>query len=359
MIPRQTLAEIARRVEAELTLQTASDPLRRNLFTPLARGLAGAVHGLYGHQDWIARQIHPMECDEDTLVSVHAAIWLPDGRKPPAAASGSARATGANKAALPAGEQLARADGALFAVVDGVTLPDTGTAAATVRLICVQPGAAGNTEPGAKLRLVNPVPGINGELEVLAPGLSGGADLESIDELRARVMEARYNSGQVGRAQDWELWTREVPGVTRAWAAPKLLGAGSIGVYFVRDGDPDLIPDAAEVAAVQAHLEQTGTPFSEIYALAPIRRPIDFRIRLTPDTPAIRQAVTDALAAVLASEGAPVRSGTTTPATIPRSHITEQISGAPGEYDHQLLAPAADIVCGVGELAVMGNITWQ
>ncbi|MCD5330858.1 hypothetical protein LQR33_24030, partial [Chromobacterium piscinae] len=91
MIPRQTLAEIARRVEAELTLQTASDPLRRNLFTPLARGLAGAVHGLYGHQDWIARQIHPMECDEDTLVSVHAAIWLPDGRKPPAAASGSAR----------------------------------------------------------------------------------------------------------------------------------------------------------------------------------------------------------------------------------------------------------------------------
>ncbi|MCD4483751.1 hypothetical protein LQR31_04580 [Chromobacterium vaccinii] len=130
MIPRQNLAEIARLVEAELTLQTASDPLRRNLFTPLARALAGAVHGLYGHQDWIARQIHPMECDEDVLVSVHAAIWLPDGRKPPAAASGSARATGANKAPLPAGEQLARADGALFAVLDGVTLPDAGPAAA-------------------------------------------------------------------------------------------------------------------------------------------------------------------------------------------------------------------------------------
>ncbi|OWY40077.1 hypothetical protein CEK28_04900 [Xenophilus sp. AP218F] len=362
MIPRPTLAEISRRNEAELTLAAGGEPLRRNLFTPLARALAGAEHSLYGHQDWIARQIHPMECDDDVLINVHAAIWLPEGRKPPAAAAGTATVTGAATASLAGGEQAQRADGALFAVVEGVTLPAAATA--TVRLICIQPGAAGNTEPGGKLRLVNPVPGINGELVVDAPGLSGGADLESIEDLRGRVMEARRNGGQVGKSGDWEAWAKEVPGVTRAWAAPKALGNGTISVYFVRDGDDDIFPDAAEQTAVLAHLEQTGTPFGEIFVFAPVRKPVNFRIRLTPDTPAIRQAVTAALTGVLASEAAPVRRAdgrTSLPVdgvTIPRTHFAEAISGVPGEWDHELQLPAGDIVCGVGELAVMGSVQW-
>ncbi|WP_114152986.1 baseplate J/gp47 family protein [Chromobacterium haemolyticum] len=362
MIPRPTLADIVRRNEAELVLETASAPLRRNLFTPLARALSGAEHGLYGHQDWIARQIHPQSCDDDTLLEVFVPIYLPAGRKPPSAASGVIKLSGAAGYPIAAGELLGRGDDAQFALVDGVTLPAAGQI--TAKVIATAPGQAGNTEPGSKLRLVNTVPGINGEAEVLPPGLSGGADIEGIEEVRARVIEARRNGGQVGRTTDWEIWAKEVAGVTRAWAVPKLLGNGSISVYFVRDGDADIFPDAAEQAAVLAHLEQTGTPMGEIYALAPINKPINFTIRLTPDTPAIRQAVVEALAAVLASEAAPVKRAdgrTSLPvsgATIPRSHLTEAISGAPGEWDHQLVAPAADVVCGIGELATLGAITW-
>jgi len=362
-IDRPTLAELSRRAEAELPLETASDPLRRNLYTPLARAVSGAVHGLYGHQEWIARQWNPLECDEDTLENVHAQIWLPGGRKPAAAATGSITVTGTAGYSLDEGVTFTRADGLLYALTEGIILDASGSTSAKV--VCLTAGTSGNTEPGGKLRLSNPVASINGEAVVLAPGLSGGSDIEDIDDLRARVVEARSNGGQGGRSTDWELWTKEVAGVTRAWSAPKLLGLGSMVVYFVRDGDADIFPDVSEQATVQKHLESTGTPMGDLFAVAPVRKDVNFTIQISPDTPAIREAVSSALTGVLAREGSPVKRDATgqtelpvSGVTIPRSHFNAAISSTAGEWDHEILQPTNDVVCTVGELAMMGSITW-
>ncbi|WP_024303333.1 baseplate J/gp47 family protein [Pseudogulbenkiania sp. MAI-1] len=362
-IDRPTLAELSRRAEAELPLETASEPLRRNLYTPLARAIAGAVHGLYGHQEWITRQIHPQDSDDDILENVHAPIWLPGGRKPAAAATGSITVTGTAGYSLDQGVTFNRADGLLYGLTDGIIIDAGGSTTASV--VCLTAGVSGNTEPGGKLRLTNPVSGINGEAVVLAPGLSGGSDIEDIEELRGRVVEARSNGGQVGRSTDWELWAKEVPGVTRAWSAPKLLGLGSMVVYFVRDGDADIFPDASEQATVQQHLEATGTPMGDLFAVAPVRKDIDFTIQLSPDTPAMREAVSKVLAGVLTKEASPVKRNATgqtelpvSGVTIPRTHFTEAISGTAGEWDHEMPLPAGDVVCTVGELAMLGTITW-
>ncbi|MEQ5330940.1 phage baseplate protein, partial [Escherichia coli] len=40
------------------------------------------------------------------------------------------------------------------------------------------------------------------------------------------------------------------------------------------------------------------------------------------------------------------------------SRISEAISGANGEYSHQLLAPADNISIAKNELAVLGAISW-
>ncbi len=40
------------------------------------------------------------------------------------------------------------------------------------------------------------------------------------------------------------------------------------------------------------------------------------------------------------------------------SRISEAISGANGEYSHQLLAPADNISIAKNELAVLGTISW-
>lgn len=363
MIPRPGLAEIVRRNEAELPLATASAPLRRNLFTPLARALSGAEHGLYGHQEQIARQLFPQSCDEDVLLNVFLPMYLPDGRKPPTAAGGLVRLAGSAGATVDAGALLDRGDGVLFAVLDGLTLPDSGQA--SVWVLCTQPGLQGNSAAGTSLQLVNPLPGIHGEAQVLADGLRGGNDLESLDALRQRIVALRRNGGQVGRSRDWVQWACELPGVTRAWAAPQLLGAGSMVLYFMRDGDGDPFPDRQAELAMQAHLEATGTPMGEIFAFSPRRRPVDVVLRLTPDTPATRRSVLAALQHVLAAEASPVLcdgADTLLPvrgSTLLRSHLSEAISTAPGEWDHQLLEPAQDVQCAVGELAVLGSVTWR
>lgn len=361
---RPTLPELTRQAAAELPLAGADDTLRRNLYTPLSAALAGAVHGLYGYQDNIAAELFPETCSEERLLTVHAPFWLPDtGRKEAAPAQGTVLLTGNAGTATDAGTVFNRADGTQFALLAGGVIASNGQQLAPV--VCLTAGQAGNTEPGGTLQLANPVAGLNSVATVQTPGLSGGADIEDIEDLRARIVAARRNGGQVGRAVDWEAWAMEVAGVTRAWAAPKLMGAGSMTVYFMRDDDADPYPDATEQATVQRHLESTGTPWGELFAVAPVRKLVPMSIKLVPDTASNRVAVTKALTALFSREASPVvrdREGRTalplSGVTILRSHLTEAISGATGEDDHTLSVPVADVVCAIGELAELGTITW-
>lgn len=361
--PRPTLADLARRAESELLISTESDALRRNLFTPVARATSGAVHGLYGHQAWIAAQIHAQTCDDDVLEDVFAPIWLSDGRKEATAAAGLIRITGAAGAEIEQGTVWARADQLEYTNPVGDVLPESGML--DIAVICTAPGQSGSTDATTELTLVNPVAGVDANAVVLAPGLTGGADVESIDDLRERVLQVRRNGGQVGKSADWENWALEVPGVTRAWAAPRLIGPGTITVFFVRDDDADIFPDVQETAAVLSHLEATGTPFGEIFAVGPKRKLIDVSLRVSPDTPEVRAAVTDALRNAIAKEAHPVQRDTNGHTVMPlagvliyRSHLTEAISGATGETDHLLSIPAGNVQCAIGDLAELGTVTW-
>lgn len=363
-IERKTLTELDRRIQAELPLAGAGVVLRRNLYTPLARSLAGAVHGLNGYLQWQTLQMFPQTCDDDVLEYLHAPIWLPNnGRKAATVAQGKIRISGTAGRVIPQGTVLNRDDNIGFIVLNGVTLSATGSIEANVA--CNKPGLIGNTEPGRELILANPIAGVESRVLVSGAGIIGGNDIETITELRARVVVARLSGRTVGRSSDWESWAKEVAGVTRAWAAPKLNGIGTMTVYFVRDNDPDIYPDSIECKKVLDHLETTGTPFGEIYAVAPKKKTLDFNIHLVPDTAEIRSAVTSALRHLINRHASPVkrdeRGRTAVPVsgiTLPRSHINEAISNAPGEYDHKLLAPAGDINSAVGDLIELGTITW-
>ena len=359
-----TLAELDRQHQAELPLATASDALRRNLFVPLARALANAQNDLHMHATWVWRQQYPHLCDEDVLELYHTPMRLKAGRKAAFSASGWVRLKGVEGKTVDADTVINRNDAMAFVLPDGAIIGESGTA--VVRALCLTPGAASNTEAGAVLRLASPVSGVEGTVEVLAPGLSGGADVEDIDALRSRVVSAWANPGEVGKSNDYEAWALEVAGVTRAWAAPKALGAGTVSVYFMRDDDPiTAYPDAAECATVQAHFDSTALPFGEHYAFAPVKKTQNFTIRLMPNTVAVQKAAEAAIRAYVNSVAAPVKRDafgvTAMPIagmTIPRSQIAAVISDATGEWSHEIIVPAADIECSVGELLEVGTLTF-
>lgn len=340
-----TLPALIQRTEADFE-RNAPDALRRADAKVAARALSGTAYELYGYQNWIARQSSPATCDEAMLL--RWADWrLEGGRNPAVAAKGLATVTGSSGRLVDAGQVYRADDGRRYVVTQAVTLV---AGAATLQVSAEDVGALGNLEAG-NLTAVTPVLGVNATAVIGPDGIVGGTEKEEVEALRGRVQAAFKNPSKVGNGADFVEWALEVPGVTRAWALPRWMGPGTFGLAFVRDGDPDLIPTPTQVAEVQAYLEQKRPVTSEVYALAPEPRPIDFSLNLVPDSTALRTAVTQALRGLIVDEGGPGK-------TLRITHVRNTISNTPGETDHVLSVPAADVGLAANQVAVPGVITW-
>lgn len=344
---RPTLQELVNRTLADAQTRLGADELiRREDLQVLTRVLAGASHGLHGFIDWLSQQVI-FDTAEAEFLERWASIWGIN-RKAAAAAVGDVTLTGTSGTLVPAGTVLVRADGAEYETDADVTLAG-GTATAAVTALVA--GQDGNATAASALTIATPITGVNSAVVVTVAALTGAADIESDDDLRARLL-ARIQSPPHGGAQhDYVAWALEVPGVTRAWVYPAELGLGTVTVRFVRDDDASPIPDAGEVAAVQAYIDALRPVTAVVTVAAPVAVPLNFTIDLVPDTAAIRAAIEVELRDLLRREAAPG-------VTILLSHIREAISLATGETDHILSVPAANVTHTTGQMATFGAITW-
>lgn len=313
----------------------------------LARVLGAAAYGRYGHQQYIADQILPDTADEETLLRM-AYARLKRGRLEAVKASGPATFTGGASALLDAGALLQRDDKVLFRVRASVKLT---AAVGSVVLEALEAGELGNTPAGTQLRLVSPVLGVNEVFTVTAPGITGGTEQESIETLRGRVIRSYRVIPHGGNKSDYETWALEVAGVTRAWVVRQWLGPGTVAVFFVRDGDVNLIPNAEAIATVAAYIEQERPVTAEVYVLAPAEKLVAYRLSVTPDSSAVRRAVEAALIDLHNRES---ELGGVLLAT----HISEAISAATGEVDHKVLAPLGNVSAARNELLTYGGVNW-
>jgi uncharacterized phage protein gp47/JayE len=325
----------------------ASDSLRRSDAQVLARTLGGTAFGLYGYLDWIVEQILPDRADEETLERV-ALLRLNQPRNPAQPAEGPVSFSAAAGAVLDVDVVLQAGDGRTYKVTTGVT---TVAGLNTTTIEAVDAGTLGNADPGLTLSLVQPVAGVTNTFTVLAPGVTGGIAEESVESLRARVVRSYRVIPHGGSAADYETWALEVAGVTRAWCRGSYLGPGTVGVFIMRDGDVDPVPNPAQLAEVKAYIEPLRPVTAELYVLAPHRVPVLYTIHAVPDTSAVRAGIQAQLIDLHDREA-----GLGEPLLI--SHIREAISGSSGETDHQLIAPVANVVPATNQLLTFGGITW-
>ncbi len=305
---------------------------------------AGAVHGLYGFLDYLSKQLF-IQTSEAEFLEMQAAQWKLT-RVPAAAASGPITLTGTNGVTVPTGTLFQRSDGVQYVTIADATIA-SGTATANV--VASVGSAASNTLAGITLNIVSPIAGINSAATVASGGLVSGADIETDEALRARLLFRIQTPPQGGALADYVAWALEVPGVTRVW--PTSIGDGTVSVRFVRDNDVSIIPDAGEVAAVQAYLDIKRPVTAQVIAIAPTPKPINFTISVTPNTAAVKAAVTAELTDLLNREGSPGN-------TILLSHIRAAISLATGETDYTLTLPSANVGNAANDIATMGTITW-
>lgn len=345
---RPTLTTLIDRARADLDsrLPGADSRLRRSALDVLARVHAGGLHGLYGYVDWAARQLMPDTADAEHL-DRWASVWGV-ARKEAVAAAGEVALTGDNGVEVPAGSVLQRGDGADYVTTADVTIA-MGVATAAVEAVTA--GAAGDALAGVTLTFVSPIAGVSSTATVNAPGLSEGLDQEADPALRERLLERIRQQPRGGAANDYVRWAKEVPEVTRAWVYPEKNGLGTVGVAFVMDGRPVIIPEPADVAAVDAWIADRRPVTADVETFAPTADPLDLTIELTPDSTEVRVAVEASLLDLLAREAEPG-------GTILISHIREAVSVAAGETDHILTVPSANVVAAAGDIAVLGTITW-
>jgi uncharacterized phage protein gp47/JayE len=346
---RPTLQVLVDRVRADvLSRQAEDDALRRADGEVYARVLGGVAHGLYGYVDWLAQQLL-YDTAEAEYLERWASIWGV-ARKAAAQATGVVTFTVQAGAVVPSGTLVQALDGVQYqTTADATGVAPTYTAPA----VAVDASAAGNRAAGQALVLVSPVAGV--QPTASAGLLSGGADVETDDALRARLLARIQAPPQGGATADYQAWALSVPGVTRAWVYPQELGAGTLTLRFVRDNDGTgaaIIPDASEVATVLAYIEARRPVTAQCTVVAPTAAPLNFTISgLVPATAAVRATVQAELQDLLLREATPG-------GTLLLSRIRAAISAAAGEADHVLNSPNANVVNSVGQISTMGTISW-
>jgi uncharacterized phage protein gp47/JayE len=345
-----TLEQIAERIRADMRarLPGARPELRRSLLGVLAQMEAGAVQGLHGYLDWLARQLM-IDTAEAEHLERWAAVWGVD-RATPVAASGSIIATGNEGSEIPEGAQLESDSGETYATDSLATIDASGQT--VVAVTAVEPGSAGNLDAAETLRFVSAISGIDSEATVGAEGLSGGADRENDQRLRERLLNRIQQPANGGSRQDYARWTLEAhPDVTRAWVYPLESGIGTVTVRAVCDGLADIIPSVEVLEAIESYLDEQRPVTADVFVVAPVAVPLDLSIQLTPDTTDARQRIETALRDFLATAAQPG-------GTIYREQLSGVIYIAAGESRHTLQVPVADVEHAVNEIAVLGAITW-
>jgi uncharacterized phage protein gp47/JayE len=344
---RPTFEALIAQVEADLASRLGLGPLhRRSVLAVLARSVAALAHSGHGHLEHLAGQMFPQTstgADLERHASLRGLF-----RKSATFATGAVTLSGTPGSTVPSGARFSRADGTIYELLAQVTLGAGGAGAGAVE--AVLPGIGANGTTGTVLALQGAYAGVSSTAS--AGELAGGADQETDDELRARVLASWRARPMAGTAEDYVAWALEVPGITRAWCLPRTPTLGEVTVYVVADTNaPTIAPTSAQLLEVQEHIDAVRPVTARALVLAPALAPLDLSIQLTPNTPALRAAVAASVAEAIRRDAVPG-------GTIRLSRLAEAVATTPGEVHHRITSPATDQTVAAGTIFVPGDITW-
>jgi uncharacterized phage protein gp47/JayE len=338
--------------------------LRNAVLRVLAWVMAGLAYSVYGYIDWVARQSVPFTATDEYLHAWAALVGI--YQKDATPASGYAQFTGATALVLPAGAGCTRQDGTPYTTTADGTIDATGVM--VVPITAAVMGAGTNADAGVAIAIDSPIPGINsGGVTVTA--LTGGADQETQDELRTRMLFRYAQPPQGGAASDYIDWALEVPGCSRAFVEPQGYGPGTVIVFPMFDeansahgGFPQGTDGAAseetraptasgDQLAVADHIWPVQPVTALVFVAAPVPFPIDVHLEsLDPATAETQAAIVASLHDAFLVLG-------DVAGTIYPSQLYQAISQTVGVNHFTMLQPAELVTAGPGQLPVMGILT--
>lgn len=372
---RPILSDLITQAEADV-ISSAGNLLPIDVLTLLAADQAGLANLHFGHIDRVA-----LECTPWSAIDNLEAWAALRGVTRVAASLASLHAvfTGADDILISPGLTVTRSDGAAYIVTVGAT---TSGGSAAVTIAAVTAGEAGNCIAATPLTLGSAPLGINAA-GVASTAVTVGADAETTDALRTRMLAVYAAPPQGGALADYVEWAGAVPGVTRAWVTTEGSGAGTVVVYTMFDNTESAFagfpqgtnggaaietrtsPATGDQLAVADYIYPLRPVTALVISAAPTAYPVDFRILdVLPATTDMQTAISNALTAVFRRSAAP--GGTNWPITTPgttngylyMSFFTSALDAVPGLQRYTLVTPNTAIVASTGNLPTLGTITW-
>ena len=338
------------------TLPGSDANVPNSVLRVLSDSQGGLCHLTLQYIDWLALQLLPDTAETEWL-DRHGKIWLVNadgstGRKLATLSTGEVTFTGTIGVAVPAGTQLSYANGQLFETTGTVAISSVATPAP---IRALDPGSASNLTGGSALLVIDAPAGVDATAYIVV-NMQGGADEETDEELRARVLRRIRQPPMGGAVYDYEQWALAVPGVTRAWATTEM-GIGTVTVRFMMDdlrADNGGFPLDEDIQAVTDYLNIVRpVTVKDLFVESPIPFPIDFNLAdLVPDTADIVAAIEVSCRQMIMALSAPGQ-------TIFVAWKYGAVINAPGVQSFILVNNLDDIMPSPGHMAVLGDIYWN
>jgi uncharacterized phage protein gp47/JayE len=212
---------------------------------------------------------------------------------------------------LPSNTQLVNTTNGVTYITIGAVQLNAPKVQATIRASSDQAGGGGagdigNLDPGAIVSFANPLANVSRNAVVVSQTVTG-ADGESTDAYRGRIIDRFQKRPQGGAYADYEQWGEEPAGIINVYPYTSDC-PGQVDVYVEAtpesSGDPDGIPTAAQLQEVldSIELDQDGRatrrPVNALANTFPITR-TGFDIRVTglqvDNLAQVQQTITQAI----------------------------------------------------------------
>ncbi|MFT8644543.1 baseplate J/gp47 family protein [Gluconacetobacter sp.] len=290
---------------------------------------------------YIARELMP-----DTAIDWlprHAALWKVP-RRQAVSATGTVDIACSTAASIPAGTELTLDGSVRWSVTASADIAAGATV--TVAVTAETAGSSGNIAAGTALTMVSPIAGVTSVTVSGTDGLSGGLDLEAIEDWRARIVAAIRDPEGAGTEADYKRWAA-AGGAAYAGVLPGWPGSAGVVVGVAMPG-PRAATDG-EVADVASYIQTKRPVTAKVTVLASELVPVPVQVALNPDSDTLRILVQASLAVSFAANAV-------LGSSFYKSDIAGAIASVAGERSYRLLAPTDDVPVAGLQLLVLGNV---
>ena len=267
-----------------------------------------------------------------------------------------------------------------YQVAGSPATPATGTITetsnfATLSVQAATTGPSTNLSAGATMNVS--LPNVASLAYVQFGGVGGGADIESDEDYRDRIIESRSNISGVFTEDQIKIAARTIPGNTRVFVKRPVtaLGSGTQGlpsyspaagqvvVIVVRDDDANIIPTQSILDQTKAAIIAKGklpahTREDDVFVLAPVAQVVDFAFSaILPNTETMKTSIRNQLAAFF-QDSVTFEQDIPAPSYQGTIQNTRDIVTGERLQSFTLSSPPGAITVGAGNIPVLGTITF-